>query len=58
MGKKLPERFFWMRPVVIGYGALVLGLFVFFYPVLAGVHINWQTWDARMWHWLMQNQWV
>ena len=58
MGKKLPERFFWMRPVVIGYGAVVLGLFVFFYPVLAGVHINWQTWDARMWHWLMQNQWV
>jgi dolichyl-phosphate-mannose--protein O-mannosyl transferase len=47
-----------MRPVVIGYGAVVLGLFVFFYPVLAGVHINWQTWDARMWHWLMQNQWV
>jgi Gpi18-like mannosyltransferase len=58
LGQRLPERYFWMRPVVIGYAALVLGLFVFFYPVLAGVHINWQTWDARMWHKLMQNQWV
>jgi len=55
---KLPERYFWLRPAVIGYAGLVLGLFVFFYPILAGVHINWQTWDARMWHRLMQNQWV
>jgi Gpi18-like mannosyltransferase len=58
LGTRLPARFFWLRPVVVGYGALVFGLFVFFYPILAGVHITWQTWDARMWHWLMQNQWV
>jgi dolichyl-phosphate-mannose--protein O-mannosyl transferase len=54
---RLPELF-WLRPAVIGYLALVFGLFVFFYPVLAGVPIDWQSWDARMWHWLMHNQWV
>jgi hypothetical protein len=38
--------------------ALVLGLAVFFYPVWAGLHVPWNVWDARMWHWIMGNAWV
>jgi Gpi18-like mannosyltransferase len=48
----------WPRLTVIAYGALVLAAFAFWYPVLAGVHISWLAWDARMWHFLMQNAWV
>jgi Gpi18-like mannosyltransferase len=40
------------------YVTLVVVLFVFFYPILAGTHVRWYVWDARMWHWLMQNNWV
>lgn len=54
----MSERFAWPRLVVGGYLALVIGLFVFFYPILAGTHVPWNVWDARMWHWLMKNQWV
>ena len=50
--------FSWPRLAVGGYAALVVGLFVYFYPVLAGSHVPWNVWDARMWHWLMRNQWV
>ena len=53
-----PERFAWPRVVVGSYLALVVGLFVFFFPILAGLHVPWNVWDARMWHWLMKNQWV
>ena len=38
--------------------AVAFGLFVFFYPILSGMHITWAQWDLRMWHGLMQNQWV
>jgi Gpi18-like mannosyltransferase len=31
------------------YMAVVLGAFVFFFPILAGVHIPWDAWHARMW---------
>ncbi len=48
----------WPRLIVGGYLTLVVGLFVFFFPVLAGLHVPWNVWDARMWHWLMKNQWV
>ncbi|GAC1302493.1 MAG: hypothetical protein NVSMB21_00460 [Vulcanimicrobiaceae bacterium] len=54
----VPQPFAWPRVVVGGYLALVVGLFVFFFPVLAGLHVPWNVWDARMWHWLMKNQWV
>jgi len=54
----LEGRFSWPRLVVGGYLALVVYLFVFFYPILAGLHVPWNVWDARMWHWLMKNQWV
>ncbi|MBD5656342.1 MAG: hypothetical protein IAI50_14350, partial [Candidatus Eremiobacteraeota bacterium] len=48
----------WPQLVVGGYLVLVVGLFVFFFPILAGLHVRWDVWDARMWHWLMHNQWV
>jgi dolichyl-phosphate-mannose--protein O-mannosyl transferase len=51
-------RWTWPKLAVGGYLALVLYLFVFFYPVWAGLHVPWDVWDARMWHWLMKNQWV
>jgi Gpi18-like mannosyltransferase len=57
-GEKLRGRLSWPRLVVGGYVVLVVGLFAFFYPVLAGSHVSWDVWDARMWHWLMRNQWV
>ncbi len=52
------NRFAWPRLAVGGYLALVVVLFVFFFPILAGLHVTWNVWDARMWHWLMKNQWV
>ena len=51
-------RFAWPRVVVGSYLVLVAALFVFFFPILAGLHVPWNVWDARMWHWLMKNQWV
>jgi len=36
----------------LGIAAFTLaaaGAFVFFYPVLAGTHISWDAWHARMW---------
>jgi Gpi18-like mannosyltransferase/predicted membrane-bound dolichyl-phosphate-mannose-protein mannosyltransferase len=48
----------WPQLAVGGYLLLVIGTFVFFYPILAGLHVRWNVWDARMWHWLMHNQWV
>jgi dolichyl-phosphate-mannose--protein O-mannosyl transferase len=52
------SRWTWPKLAVGGYLALVLYLFVFFYPVWAGLHVPWNVWDARMWHKLMNNQWV
>jgi predicted membrane-bound dolichyl-phosphate-mannose-protein mannosyltransferase len=52
------NRYSWPRLAVWGYAALVVGLFAYFYPVLAGSHVPWNVWDSRMWHWLMRNQWV
>jgi Gpi18-like mannosyltransferase len=57
-GRRFAGRYAWPKLVVGGYLVLVFGLFVFFYPILAGLHITWSDWDARMWHPLMQNHWV
>jgi dolichyl-phosphate-mannose--protein O-mannosyl transferase len=49
----------WPKLVVYGFCVLALLTFVFFFPILAGTHITWQEWDARMLHWLFQhNEWV
>jgi dolichyl-phosphate-mannose--protein O-mannosyl transferase len=48
----------WPQLAVVGYLGLVVGLFVYFYPVLAGLHVPWQVWDDRMWHFIMHNAWI
>ncbi len=48
----------WPKIAVSTYLTLVLYLAIFFYPIWAGLHVPWNVWDARMWHWLMRNQWV
>ena len=35
--------------VGVSYAVVVVWAFVFFYPVLAGTHVTWETWHARMW---------
>jgi dolichyl-phosphate-mannose--protein O-mannosyl transferase/Gpi18-like mannosyltransferase len=64
-GKKLSGGFpilgmtlTWPQLAAGAYLALVVSLFVFFYPVLAGLHVPWHVWDARMWHWIMGNAWI
>jgi len=37
------------RVSVAIYLAAVAGGFAFFYPVLAGTHVTWDAWHARMW---------
>jgi Gpi18-like mannosyltransferase len=44
----------WPKIAVGAYMAIVLGGFIFFYPVLAGVHVPWDAWHARMWI----NRWI
>ncbi|MBV8727872.1 MAG: hypothetical protein JO233_08800, partial [Candidatus Eremiobacteraeota bacterium] len=43
------------RLAVGGYVAAVAVVFAFFYPILAGVPIPWDHWNARMWlpHWVI-----
>jgi dolichyl-phosphate-mannose--protein O-mannosyl transferase len=54
----LAQKYPWPKLIVAGYMLLAIGLFAFFYPILAGTHVRWDVWDSRMWHWLMRNQWV
>lgn len=42
---KTSERKWWLG----GYALLVVLLFVYFYPVLAGVQVPYDVWYARMW---------
>ncbi len=56
--REMPGRLPWPRLAVVAYVGLVLLAFWFWYPVLAGAKVSWQVWDARMWHWLMGNNWV
>ena len=45
----------WSRLAVGGYVVAVALVFAFFYPILAGVPIPWDHWNARMWlpHWVI-----
>jgi Gpi18-like mannosyltransferase len=54
----IAQKFPWPKLLVGGYVLLAIGLFAYFYPILAGTHVPWDVWDNRMWHWLMRNQWV
>jgi dolichyl-phosphate-mannose--protein O-mannosyl transferase len=42
---KESEQRYWLG----GYAAAVVLLFAYFYPVLAGVQVSYDTWHARMW---------
>lgn len=42
------------RVAVGAYMAIVVWGFIYFYPVLAGVHVPWDVWHARMWI----NRWI
>jgi dolichyl-phosphate-mannose--protein O-mannosyl transferase len=44
-----------IAPALVGiYMAIVVAGFAYFYPVLAGVHVPWDVWHARMWI----NRWI
>lgn len=55
MGDASPEGRWLSRTIVCGYLAAVVGAFIWFYPVLAGVPMAWNQWNARMWlpHWII-----
>jgi predicted membrane-bound dolichyl-phosphate-mannose-protein mannosyltransferase len=37
------------RNGIIAYSIIVVAAFIFFYPLLAGTHITWNQWHARIW---------
>jgi len=37
------------RSVVVAYLVLYAAMFVFFYPVLTGWHLSYDSWRLRMW---------
>jgi Gpi18-like mannosyltransferase len=49
------ETRLYARIAVGAYVAAVVGAFIWFYPILAGVPIPWSHWDARMW---LRSHWV
>jgi dolichyl-phosphate-mannose--protein O-mannosyl transferase/Gpi18-like mannosyltransferase len=49
-GKRQDDGGKWLSGLLVGgYVAVVLGAFVFFYPILAAYPISWNAWHARMW---------
>ena len=48
----------WPKVIVIGFLALVVLAFVFWFPILAGTHVTYNAWNARMWTWLMGQLWI
>jgi dolichyl-phosphate-mannose--protein O-mannosyl transferase/Gpi18-like mannosyltransferase len=49
------EQQTWTRVAVGAYVAAVVGAFIWFYPILAGVPIPWNHWWERMW---LHSRWV
>ncbi len=45
----------WPRTFVLAFVVAAALIFAFFYPILAGTHIPWDQWRARMW---LYPQWV
>ncbi|MFN2450121.1 MAG: phospholipid carrier-dependent glycosyltransferase [Candidatus Baltobacteraceae bacterium] len=54
-GKRKPERFEHVKTFILCYVIATAGLFVYFYPVLAGDFVSYGTWASRMWfpHWII-----
>lgn len=47
--QRMWKRLTWGKYAVWGYLALVVALFAYFYPILAGVPITYDGWHQRMW---------
>ena len=58
MGEAYTTKWSWPRYFVAGYCAAIALVFAFFFPILAGLHVPWNVWDARMLHWLVGYSWV
>ncbi len=58
LGDRFTTTWSWPRYTVVGYCAAIVLVFAFFFPILAGTHVPWNTWDARMLHFLMGYSWV
>jgi predicted membrane-bound dolichyl-phosphate-mannose-protein mannosyltransferase len=58
MGEKYATAWSMPRYVVLGYCTSIFIVFAFFFPILAGLHVPWNVWDARMLHFLMGYKWV
>ena len=52
------RRWTWPRYAVSSYLALAFAAFVFWYPVVAGTHVTYDAWNARMLTWLENNNWI
>jgi Gpi18-like mannosyltransferase len=48
----------WNQIAVCGFLAAALAAFVFWYPVVAGSHISYDAWDARMLTGIEGNNWI
>ncbi len=48
----------WNRVAVAGYLVAALAAFIFWYPVVAGSHISYDAWNARMLTGLENNNWI
>ena len=58
MGETYATKWSVPRYIVAGYCVSIVAIFAFFFPVLAGLHVPWNVWDARMLHWIMGYSWV
>jgi dolichyl-phosphate-mannose--protein O-mannosyl transferase len=48
--RQLQPRGTWLGGLAVGaYVALAIGVFVYFYPILAAYPISWNAWHHRMW---------
>ena len=48
----------WYRIGVGAFVALSVAAFVFWYPVVAGTHLSYDAWHARMLTWIEGNNWI
>jgi len=46
------------RALVVGFLVLAVAAFAYWYPILAGTHLRWDAWHARMWTGLEGNNWI
>ena len=57
-GSATAARWTWNNYLVAGMLVAIVGAFVFWYPVVAGTHVSYDAWSARMLEWLEGNNWI